>query len=123
VESPLPAPGAYLYWIEAIGLDGSGSRWLEPVLVVIEEWTGGGVSVFPNLGLAEAGQVSLRLYDAAGRALGEERTFVGARGRQEWAVDLAELSGRRPSAGIYYLRIENGERRDVKRVVLLRTSR
>ncbi len=130
-DNPLPPPGAYLYWVEAVGTS-SGSQYLEPMLVVVPEMGLGLFGVFPNpcpgtlhiaYGASGTGEVRIGLYDATGRSLGESRQQANGEGRQEWSLDLAGVAREALGAGIYFLRIESGTRSDVARVVVVRAER
>jgi len=126
-ESPLPLPGSYRYWIEAVGQDGD-ADWLEPVLVRIPDWQTDILSVFPNpspgsfeivYSLDAAQEISLSVFDVGGRLINSYDAVHQTDGRHSWRVDDPRRDGRETlPAGTYFLRLQMGDRVRTARVVL-----
>lgn len=125
-ETPLPEPGSYRYWIEAVSVS-NGVLLLDPLLVAIPELSSGLVGVFPNPTqgqvrvvwvLEEAASFEARLYDLAGRTVGSAFLEHGQAGRNEWRFDLGQGVFGSPPAGVYYMNLRSGSRRETIRLIL-----
>lgn len=127
VEHPLPAPGDYRYWIEALGKSG-GSLLLPPIDIHVPNWTTEVFGVWPNpttgpLRVVFANDaeelVSLRIYDAAGRLVDVPLEQSLAAGRHEQDLDLGDAIGSDHPAGVYYAVLSMGRRQERMRIVLV----
>lgn len=69
---------------------------------------------------ARTGRVEIRVYDVAGRRV---RTLVSGEataGSRQVAWDLRDGDGKRVSSGIYFVRMELGEKCAIHRIVVLK---
>jgi hypothetical protein len=80
----------------------------------------GPATMFYSIAPAEAGQVTVRVYDVTGRAV--RTLFEGERrsGEYEARWDGADESGAAARSGIYFARLEAGGRRLTQRIVTVR---
>ena len=69
---------------------------------------------------AHTGPVSLSVYDIAGRLVRRMIDGVAERGRHTCEWDGRDEGGGPVSAGVYFVRLEVGERSAVRRMVLLK---
>lgn len=126
----------YCYKVSAVDVNGNESRY---AVLCSEGITGGETPAVPDasflaqnvpnpfnpattisFGLLEAGRVSLRVYDAAGRLV---RVLVGGprpAGRYEVTWDGCDAAGRRAASGVYFYRITSGTFEKTRKMVLLR---
>ena len=82
--------------------------------------SGAGGGIRATYWLDADGPVTLKVYDAAGRLV---RTLINdtrPAGRYEQAWDLANESGRRVTAGVYFFALEQGGRMRVEKTMVLR---
>jgi hypothetical protein len=127
-ETPLPSPGAYLYWIEAVG-HSDARLFLDPVDVVVPEYVDAVLGIYPNpvvdrisvaFVLQEASPVRVGIFSADGRLLYRESLGQLPSGRQEWSWNLSVSDSRDLPAGTYFLVFEAGPRAQRERFVILR---
>ncbi|MFN8548525.1 MAG: fibronectin type III domain-containing protein [Candidatus Eisenbacteria bacterium] len=129
-ERPIPEPGRYQYWIEALSVTG-GSLLFDPLEILVPEAGERFYGAFPNptpgpmqlvFSLSRAEEAELRLYDAAGRQVGRPLIRAAVAGRNEWRIDLREQAGVK-TGGIYYARLVAGTLRESLRVLIVRAGR
>jgi len=129
-EHPIPEPGLYQYWIEALSVTG-GSLLFDPLEILVPESTERFFGAFPNptagpmqlvFSLSRAEQAELRLYDATGRQVGRPLVRAAVAGRNEWRIDLRDQAGV-TTGGVYYARLVAGSLRESLRVLIVRAGR
>jgi flagellar hook assembly protein FlgD len=67
-----------------------------------------------------AGNVSMSVYDIAGRLVRALPTTVFPAGRNEIRWDGRDRDGRQVSSGVYFCRVNAGDRAGIVKAVLLR---
>lgn len=128
VESPLPNPGIYRYWIEAVG-SGTNSLYLDPIELSIPKWNDAVLALYPNpmsermtiaFSLAEAAPVEVGIYGIDGRLLYRQSTVTMPIGPQEWSWDGRLADGEPVAAGTYFLTLRAGHTVHRERFVVMR---
>jgi len=129
-DRPMPPPGFYRYWVQAVTTgDGGVAQWLDPLPVSIAAWEDLWVSASPNPSPGSvrlryrrsvAGTTRLALFDAAGRLVGQAERADGE-GVREWPLaDIRNLAGSELPSGVYFLQLQAGALHHRARLVLLR---
>jgi flagellar hook assembly protein FlgD len=70
--------------------------------------------------LASRGRVRIGVYDILGRRVATIADRVFAAGRHRLAWDGRDDGGRPLASGVYFCRLDTGERRETKKMVLAR---
>jgi len=128
-ETPLPEPGTYRYWIEAIGIS-KNTQYLEPIQIVVPN-ADATFEVYPNptsdrinvsFSLEEAASVRFAVYSASGRVVFEEDVAFLDSGRHTVQWDRISRNGTQVATGTYFVILQYGGSILKERIVIVRRA-
>ncbi|MCA9756527.1 MAG: fibronectin type III domain-containing protein [Candidatus Eisenbacteria bacterium] len=131
VESPRPEPGAYRYWVQAVGSTEAQRAYLDPISVTVPKWSEGVLSLYPNpmrdrmtvqFSLEEAGPAQVEVFDVTGRLRMQEQLGQLDSGLHVWEWQGRTSDNAQLPNGTYFLRFRAGSDVQTQRFVVVRAG-